>query len=175
MRTSGLYAAAVVATLLSCARPPSFPPPPGGVRRIAVEQPANRTGEDLVVDGPGLLQRVLKQDVASVPDFLAEDLRAALSQRGFRVAQPGEEVPVLRTEIRRWQHYAADYKTVTVDIAASLVEPGSGRELWTASRADWVVPTYDAGSRREASIAASEAIVEALLEGWQPAEAPAPR
>jgi hypothetical protein len=169
MRASGLYGVVLITTLLCCARPASFPPPPDGVKRIAVDQPVNRTGDDLVVDGPGLLQRVLEQETSSVPDILAEDLRTVLTQQGFRVAQPGEDVPVLRMEIRRWQHYAADYQSVTVDVGASLVEPGSGRELWKASRADWVVSTYNAGSRREASIAASEAIAEALLEGWQPA------
>jgi hypothetical protein len=171
MRARGLHGVALLLTLLGCARPPSFPPPPDGVRWIVVEQPANRTGDDLVVYGPGLLQRVLKDDIVSVPDLLAEDLRTVLRQRGFHVARPGDDAPVLRTEIRRWQHYPADYDTVTVDVTAALVEPASGRELWTASRADWVVPTYDAASRRDASIAASEAIAEALLEGWQPAPA----
>ena len=169
MRAYGLPAAVALAALLGCARPPSFPAPPGGVRRIAVEQPANRTGDDLVVDGPGLVQRLLKQDRTTVPDLLAEDLRTALTRQGFSVTGPEEDVPVLRTEIARWQHYAADYKTVTVDVVASLVEPGSGRELWKASRADWVVATYDAGSRRESAMAASAAIAEALLDGWQPA------
>ena len=172
MRARGLVGLVLATTLLGCSRPPSLPPPPGGVRRIAVEPPANRTGSDLVVDGPGLLQRVLKQDVATVPDLLAEDLRTALTRQGFRVVTPGtKDVPVLRTEILRWQPYAADYDTVTVGLVASLLEPGSGRELWKASRPDWVVATYGAGSRREATMAASAAIAEALVEGWQPAAA----
>jgi hypothetical protein len=169
MRASRPYGVVLIGTLLACARPPSFPPPPGGVQRVAVEQPANRTGEDLIVDGPGLLQRVLRQETASVPDILGEDLRAVLVEQGFRVTEPDADVPVLRTEIRRWQHYAADYKTVTVEVAAALVEPGSGRELWTASGADWVVPTNDAGSRHDASRAAARAVAEALLAGWLPA------
>lgn len=176
MRSSGPCGLLLVTALLGCTRPPSFPSPPGGLQRIAVEQPANRTCSDLVVDGPGLLQRALGQEVATVPDLLAEDLRTALTQQGFRVATPGtDDVPVLRTEILRWQHYAADYETVTVDVMASLVEPGGGRELWKASRADWVVPTYGAGSRREAAMAASAAIADALLEGWHPAATPATR
>jgi len=166
-----VLAALVVAALPGCAHPPApFPPAPSGVRYVAVEQPVNRTGRDLVVDGPGLLQRVLKQDTATVPDLLAEDLRKVLTQQGFRTPTPGmESVPVLRTEIGRWEHYAANYETVTVDVVVALVEPGSGHELWKAARSGWVVSTYGAGSRREASIAASTAVAEALLEGWQPA------
>ena len=169
MRARVWHVVVMVATLAGCARPPSFPPPPEGVKRIAVEQPTNRTGEDLVVYGPGLLQRVLKQQIETVPDILAEDLRTALTRQGFRVADPGGDAPVLRTEILRWQHYPADYETVTVDVAASLVEADSGRELWKAERSDWVVPTTSAGARHEASIAASAAIAEALVGGWQPA------
>lgn len=168
MRVPALVAVLLV---LGCARPPTFPPPPAGVKRIAVEQPVNRTGEDLVVDGPGLLQRALRAEVSTVPDVLREDLRVALERQGFRVTEPGPGVPVLRTEIRRWQPYAADYDSVTVDVVASLVEPDGGRELWRAAQPDWVVSTSDASSRRDASFAASAAIADALLDGWQPSTA----
>jgi hypothetical protein len=162
-----------IAALTACAHPPApLPPPPSGLRYVAVEQPVNRTGEELVVYGPGLLQRVLKQDTVTVPDLLAEDLRKVLMQQGFRAPTPGmEDAPVLRTEIGRWEHYTANYETVTVDVVASLVEPASGRELWRAARSGWVVATYDASSRRDSSLLASAAIAEALLEGWQPAPA----
>ena len=172
MRASAAYGVVFAAMLLGCAGPPSLPPPPGGVKRIAVAHPANHTGGDLIVDGPGLMQRVLREEIATVPDVLAEDLRTVLTQQGFRVTQPEDDVPVLRTELHRWQYYAADYETVTVDVVATLVEPDSGRELWKASRSDWVVGTASANSRREASRAASAAIAEALLEGWEPAAAP---
>jgi hypothetical protein len=160
----------VAVALAGCARPPApLPPPPSGVRSVAVELPVNRTGDDLVVFGPGILQRVLRADVVTVPDLLAEDLRKVLVRQGFRTPTPGTEgVPVLRTEIGRWEHYAPDYETVTVDVVASLVEPESGRELWKAARSGWVVATYDAPSRHESSLAASDAVAEALLEGWAP-------
>jgi hypothetical protein len=114
---------------------------------------------------------VLKQDTVTVPDLLAEDLRKVLMQQGFSTPTSGTDAPVLRTEIGRWEHYTATYETVTVDVVATLVEPASGRELWKAARNGWIVPTYNAGSRRDASMAASTAIAEALLEGWQPAPA----
>jgi len=172
MTTRPLPVLVVVAALVGCTGSlPPLPPAPSGVNRIAVEQPANRTGGDLVVDGPGLLQRVLRQETSTVPDLLAEDLRSVLTQQGFRVISGNpDDVPLLRTDIFRWQHYSADYSIVTVDLVASVVEPGSGRELWKAARSNWTVPTSAAGSRREASMAASSAIAEALLEGWLPAK-----
>jgi hypothetical protein len=165
----------VLATLAGCSHPPApLPPAPSGVRRLAVEKPVNRTQDDLIVYGPGILQRILKDDIVTVPDLLAEDLQKVLTRQGFRVAAPGtEDVPVLRTEIGRWEHYAASYNTVTVDVVASLVDPASGRELWRAARSGWVVPTYDAESRRDACLEASTAVAEALLEGWEPGAAPA--
>jgi hypothetical protein len=169
MRTCARRVVVAVVALAGCVAPPSFPPPPDGVLRIAVAQPANRTGDELVVDGPGLLQRLFKRDVVTVPDLLAEDLRTGLTRQGFRVVEPGADAPLLRTDILRWQPYAADYESVTVDLTVSLVEQEGGRELWKATRSDWVVPTISAGSRHEAMIAASAAIADALLEGWHPA------
>jgi hypothetical protein len=169
MRARRLSGLVLIATLVGCSTGPSFPSPPGGMKRIAVEKPANRTGDELIVYGPGLLQRLLKLDTATVPDVLAEDLRTTLSRQGFRLADPDQDVPVLKTEILRWEPYAANYETVTVDLVATLVEPG-GRELWRAAPTGWVVSTNDAYSRHEASIVAAETVAEALLQGWKPAE-----
>lgn len=165
MRARRLSGLVLIATLLGCSTGPSFPPPPGGMKRIAVEKPVNSTGDELVVYGPGLLQRLLKLDTATVPDVLAEDLRTALSRKGFRLADPAGDVPVLKTEILRWQPYTANYETVTVDLVASLVEP-DGREAWRVAPTGWVVPTNEAPSRHEASIAAAENIADVLLDGW---------
>ena len=126
-----------------------FRPRRTACRRVAVEQPVNRTGDDLVVDRPGLVAaapRGGERDGARPP---RRGPRNALGHQGFRLAEPAGDAPVLRTEISRWQHYAADYDTVTVDVMASLVDPASGRELWSAARPGWVVATYDAGSRRD--------------------------
>ena len=120
MRARRLLGLVLIATLAGCSVPPSFPPPPGGLKRIAVEKPVNKSNDDLVVYGPGLLQRLLKLDTASVPDVLAEDYRITLTRQGFRLAEPSEGVPVLKTEIFRWQPYSANYETVTVDLGTAL-------------------------------------------------------
>jgi hypothetical protein len=164
----------VVLVLAGCmSPPPPLPPAPSGIQRISVQEPQNRTGLALTVDDPGWLGRLVDQRRSNVPGVLATELRAELSRRGFKVVDPGGPAPALRTEIRRWEPYSADYSMVTVDVAASLVDPDSGRAIWSAERSGWRVPTRDARSSREASLAASTAIAEALVEDWQPA-VPAP-
>ena len=158
-----------VAVLVGCVHPsPPLPPGPSGLQRVVVEEPVNRTGGDLVVEGPGLFSRLIGENPSTVPDVLAEDLRAELEYAGLpaRQGQRGR-VPVLRTEIRRWEPYTADYETVAVDIAVALVEPGSGRTLWSATRSGWDVRTIDARGRADASRLASAAIAAALFEDWQ--------
>ena len=160
-------------TLVGCVTTePPAPAPPAGVERLAIALPTNRTGHEIVVDEPGFLeQRVLHEKRATLPQTLAEDLRVTLVERGFKiVSAPSTSSPTLRTEIRRWEPYSADYSMVVVDMTASLVEP-SGRELWTSERTNWRVPTRDAHSTYEASTAASRAIAEALVGGWGSATA----
>jgi hypothetical protein len=161
-----LLALAVLAGCIHAA--PPLPPGPSGLQHVVVEQPVNRTGNELVVDGPGMFSRLIGERPSTVPDVLADDLRARLEYQGFRVGKGREDAPVLRTEIRRWDPYTADWAAVKVDIAVTLVEPASGRTLWTTTRSDWSVRTMNAGSRGEAFRMASAAAAEALLAGWQP-------
>jgi hypothetical protein len=172
MMTRRLSLLFFVAALVGCgpALQP-LPPAPTGVQRIAVQEPANRTGDKLVVTDPGWIGQLLDEKHQTVPGLLAADLRDVLAKQGFKVAAASKKdtpsMPALRTEIRRWEPYSADYSMVTVDVAASLVDE-SGRELWKAERTSWNVPTRDARSSREASMAASTAIAQALVEGWKP-------
>jgi hypothetical protein len=167
------HLAIVMAVVLAgCVQPPPpLPPAPNGIQRISVGKPENHTGRDLTVDDPGWLGRLVDQRRSNVPDVLATELRAELARLGFKVVDPGGSSPVLRTDIRRWEPHSADYSMVTVDVVASLVDPDSGRALWSAERSGWHVPTRDARSGPEASRAASTAIAEALVDGWKPAGA----
>jgi hypothetical protein len=165
--------ALVLATLVGCMRAdaPESTPPPTGVDRLAIAPPTNRTGHDIVLDQPGFLGKTLLHEKrATLPAALAEDLRVALVDRGFKiVAAPSTTSPTLQTEIRRWEPYSADYSMVVVDVTASLVEPSTGRQLWSTERSGWRVPTRDAHSTYEASTTASRAIAEALVSAWEPA------
>jgi hypothetical protein len=166
--------AALIAATPGCA--PSvvpLPPAPHGVPELSVPSAANQTGATLVVDDPGMIGRYFGENTTTVPDVLASDLRKLLIDRGFRVVPATDDLaPALRTEIRRWEPYTADYSQVTVSLSASLVDPESGRALWSAQRTDWRVQTPDARNAPEASAAASRAIARALIEGWQPGGTP---
>jgi hypothetical protein len=165
-----LVAVLALAWCAGCTTAPApFPPGPGGVQDIAVQPPSNRTGRDLIVDQPGLLGSYLGDTSETVPEVLASDLRTLLRDRGFRVvAANAEGVPTLRTEIRRWDPYSADYSRITVSLLATLIDPTSGRTLWTTERSDWNVQTTDARNGPEASGIAARDVARALIEGWQP-------
>ncbi len=148
---------------------PALPPAPRGIMEITVQAPTNTTGRELVIDDPGTLGRYLGVTRSTVPEVLAADLRTLLADRGFRVV-PGttDYVPALRTEIRSWVPYSADYSQVTVSLVASLIDPEDGRTLWATEQRDWRVQTPHARSAPEASTFASLAIARALVDGWQP-------
>ena len=52
--------------------------------------------------------------------------------------------------------------------AGTLIDPTSGRTLWTAERSDWNVQTTDARNGPEASGIAARDVARALVDGWQP-------
>jgi len=141
---------------------------PAGLTTIAVDPTTNSTEKSLVLQDPGLLGRFLDEKRMAVPELLRSDLRAALTARGFDVVEKGGNVPVLRTELRKWEPYTADYSMVLVDVVASLVEQPSGREMWRTERTAWRVPTRDARSGYEASTMAANSIAETLVGDWQP-------
>lgn len=164
------FIVAVAAVVVGCAahRQPPIPPAPSDVQQVVLAEPVNRTGGELVVVDPGLFERLMREERSTVPGLLAGDLRARLEQQGFRLGdRTSGDAPVLRTEIRRWEPFAADYSTVTVDIDAALVDTG-GRELWSVTRTGWSVATPGAESRVQASALASVAIAEALVGSWEP-------
>ena len=173
MRTTVHPLLVALLALVSCAgcttAPAPFPPAPVGVQDIAIQPPSNQTGRDLIVDQPGLLASYLGEKRETVPEVLAGDLRTLLRDRGFRVlAAPAGSVPTLRTEIRRWDPYSADYSRITVSLLATLIDPTSGRTLWTAERSGWHVETPAARNGQEASGIAARDVARTLVEGWQP-------
>jgi hypothetical protein len=170
IRASARPSFVAVLVLASCTTaPPAFPPGPSGVQEISVAEPSNRTGRDLVVEDPGMLGRYFGDERSTAPQVLARDLRALLEDRRFRVVRgTAEGVPRLQIELRRWDPYSVDYSQVTVSLRATLVDPSSGRTLWTADRTDWKVKTASARTQPEAFTMASLEIARALLEGWQP-------
>ena len=162
----------LLAAMLQIGCGASKPPPvagPAGVRSIAVDPVANRTGDTLVLTDPGLLGRLLDEQRASVPALLRSDLRAALTDRGFDVvAEAGHGTPALHIELRRWAPYTADYSMVMVNLVATIIEHPSGREVWRHERVGWRVSTPDARSSYEASVMAAERAAQDVVKDWRP-------
>jgi hypothetical protein len=170
---SRLISLLALVLLASCSipltpKPPEMPAPPTGLKAVAVAEPRNATGADLAVNESGFLAGFLDdRKTTSVPELLGEKLRVELGRRDFRLVPPDSgAAPVLRTDIRRWQPQSATWEQVTVDLGASLVEPGTGRVLWSVEQNGWIVPTEGAHNSIDASIKASHRIAETLTEGW---------
>lgn len=155
--------------LAACSVPLApLPAPPTGLKAVAIEKPRNATGEDLKVNEDGFLASVFDdRKTSTVPELLREDLRIELDKRDFRIVPPESGVaPVLRTDLRRWQPQSATWEQVTVDLSSSLVEPGSGRTLWSVERNGWIVPTGGSHNQIDATEKAARRIAEDLIEGW---------
>jgi hypothetical protein len=159
----------------ACAAPlTALPPPPTGLKAIAIATPQNKTGGDLTVNEDGFMAGLLDdRKTVTVPALLEDDLRVELNKRDFRIVKPDAgTAPVLRTDIRRWQPQSATWSQVTVDLSATVVENGSGRTLWTMDRSGWIVPTEGSNNAIDASTKAAHRIAEDLIEGWTVAPSP---
>ena len=167
------FSIALLLALAGCSPPLApLPPPPQSVRDIAVVLPTNATGKELLVNNPGMLGRAIGEATTTVPEALASDLRQCwwtatsgssrtpdmLPSCGFRSLVG---ISILRTT-----------RPSPWILTASLVDPKSGRELWTARRTGWPVATPDARSSLDCSASAALAVARALIDGWQPSTTP---
>lgn len=187
----GMLPAAVLA--LGCVRPAAIAPPPKEVRAVAVLPASNQTGDDLLVAGTSLLERyALHSARVTVADVLTDEAEALLRARGYRVtapsaveaatdghppesaaaaAQAAARAPlegfVLYLEIRRWEPDADTHPAfVLVGAGATLIEVGSGREVWSARPPVHPVPTPGAVTLGAAYEIAARKIVAELFASW---------
>jgi hypothetical protein len=175
-RPAGRLRAALLLVAAACTRAPTPPPgPPPEIARVAVAPPTNHTGNPLTLDQHGRVTLVLPPKHDTVPDVLGFALRSALQRHRFDVGTAtGPPAPLLHVDLRRWDTDEKDWSAVTVDLTATLVEPGTARALWSASRTGWVVPTPGATSRPAAWVAAARAVADGLVANWRPAKAEPP-
>lgn len=190
--------ASCLAALLAwgCARVVSTSPPPEMPRTVVVLPPNNRTGDPLLVAGATMLERyVTRGERVAVPDVLASEARIDLERRGLTVV-PAEVVDeatgrvptsvedaaalamrakpdagaALYLEIRRWEPDAATHPAfIIVGMTASLVEPASGRVIWSATRPSKPVATPGEISAGAAYVTAARAVMEEMLAPLGPA------
>jgi hypothetical protein len=184
---------------LGCARPPA-PPPADMPRTVAVLMPANQTGYPLLVSGASALERyAFPTDRIGVPDVLAFEARLQLAIRGFTVVAPevveaatGNRAPgspsaaaeiaahgkldglALYLDIRRWDADAPTQPAfVIVDVTASLVEPVTGRVVWSNAIGTRPIRTPGEVTLGGAYGTAARKVAERLLAPLGPERPPA--
>jgi hypothetical protein len=179
----------VVLVAAGCARPPA-PPPRDLPRTVAVLPTHNETGGSLPVAGSSLLERyAFDTRPVTVPDVLASEARLQLAYRGFTVvrgdvvAQATDNPPpssaeaaadiarrahldgaALFIDLRRWNpDPPTEPRVVIVDLVVSLVDPPTGRTLWTNHWSTRPLRTVGEATLGAADIAAARAVMEAVL------------
>jgi hypothetical protein len=185
-------------TVAGCARPPTPVSPPTAT--IAVFPPNNRTGNDLLVAPGSLLGKyVFNTERVTVSDVLAAEARLQLARRGYMLV-PAETVDtalggvrpdsapaaamlasrqhidasVLYIEIRNWEPngpFTPDF--VIVSIVATLIDPPTGRVLWTADHPSRPVPTPGVVVLGEAYVIAAAKVIAEMFAGLGPTQEPA--
>jgi hypothetical protein len=186
----------VVACLAGCAT--ASPAPTVVARTVTVLPAYNRTGNRLVVQGGGLIERYIADaSIVTVPDVLATEARMYLQERGFDVtsrvrtdaalngrtptspetaaslaSQSGLRGLVLYLEIRRWEPDAPMRAAfVIAGVSATLIDPATGTVVWTHNRPSRPVPTPGEIVVGSAYVTAARKLAREMLETLQPAPA----
>jgi len=193
MNRRSMWCLLLVLGAAACPRPPT--PALVPVRMIAVFPPNNRTGDPLLIAGASFLEKyVLPTERFTVPDALAADARMQLARSGFDIVPPdvvdratsghatssAQEAAavaarqqldgaVLFIDIRRWEADASYHPTfVIASVSATLVDPPTGRVLWTADRPSRPVQTPGVITVGDAYALAARVVMEELLAGLGP-------
>ena len=186
-----LFVTLAFALLPACSvsAPRSAPPAIAG-GTIVVLPPNNRTGDPLLVAGASFFEKyALQSDRITVPDVLAAEARQQLARRGFEVIAAervseaiGTRVPtdasnaadlaathqlngmVLYIEIRRWEADVPVHPVfVIASVEASLIEPSTGRVLWSKDHPSRPIPTPGVVNLGDAYSIAARALVTELV------------
>ncbi len=163
---------------------------------VAVLPPNNRTGDQLLVAGTGLIDRyVIYSERVTVPDVLFSEARFQLQQKGFEVtglaavdaalkgrrptspasaaelaAGGGLKGLVLYLELRRWEGDAPMHTSfVIVGLQASLVDSATGKIVWQADRKAAPVATPGEIRVESAYITAARKVMAQMLAPLRPA------
>jgi hypothetical protein len=163
-------------------------------RSIAVMPTNNLTGDPLLVQGAGLIDRYVRHaDAVNVGDVLQSEARFQLQQKGFDVGvwktlgatqakaptsldgalalarQSEMKSNVLYLEIRRWEPDApTQTRFVIVSLTASLLDPVSGREIWHEHRAAAPVGTAGTITVESAYVVAARKVIAEMLAPLKP-------
>jgi len=185
-------------SVAGCVRPPA--PAPAPVRSIAVFPPNNRTGDPLLISGTSFVEQyIIKTQRYTVADALRVEAATQLVQQGFDVLDPqavsvasdgqtpasAEEAAalaarshiegaVLYIEIRRWEPNVGTEPTfIIASVAATLVEPATGRVLWSGDHPSRPVQTPGIINLGDAYSVAAHTLMKEMLAPLVP-EHPGP-
>jgi hypothetical protein len=163
---------------------------------VAVLPPNNRTGNELLVGGTGLIDRyVIRAEQVTVSDVLLSEARFQLQQKGFDVTgRPAVDAAlkgrtptspasaaelasagglknlVLYLELRRWEGDAPMHTSfVIVGLQAALVDPITGKIVWQASHPAAPVATPGEIRMESAYITAARKVIAQMLAPLRPA------
>jgi len=188
-----LVAIIVLGGLAGCATSQA---PLGIAGGIAVLPANNLTGDSLLVEGGGLIDRYIrKAGKVSVGDVLQSEARFRLREKGFDVGdwlaqqtalkgkvpdsaqaaaalarEAGLTSRVLYIEIRRWEPDAPTHpRFVIVALIASVMDPVSGQEIWREHRHAAPVPTPGAINVEAAYVVAAQRVIAEMLAPLRPA------
>lgn len=178
---------AIPLILPGCTSPPSAPEHLGG--KLTVLPVNNRSGDDLVVSGEGVLDRYLfRTPSTGLADILEAEAGFQLREKGFEVplplatarslkgrvprspqeaaelaAQAGLGSPCLYLEIRRWEPEGrAHVNSVLVDVVFVLLDPANRTELWRSQRRG-PIPTPGQFLVGSAYVAAARKVIAEVL------------
>jgi hypothetical protein len=193
MRRLGLVAVAVLGLLAGCATQQA---PLGIAGGITVLPTNNLTGDPLLVEGGGLIDRYIRHAAkVSVGDVLQSEARFRLQEKGFDVGdwaaqqkalkgrvpesaqaavalarEAGLTSRVLYIEIRRWEPDAPTQpRFVIVALIASVMDPMSGQEIWREHRRAAPVPTPGVVNLESAYVIAARRVIAEMLAPLRPA------
>jgi hypothetical protein len=189
-------AVAVVALVLLSGCAARSAAPLGIAGSIAVLPTNNRTGDPLLVQGSGLIDRYIRHaGRVSVGDVLQSEARFRLQEKGFDVGdwstqdtalkqrvpdspetaaqiarQSGLTSRVLYLEIRRWEPDAPTHtRYVIVGMSAIIVDAVSGQEIWREDRRAAPVPTPGVVNIESAYVVAARKVISDILAPLRPA------
>jgi hypothetical protein len=193
MKHRSLLAALLALCVVGCVRPQV--PVPQPVRTIAVFPPNNRTGDPLLIAGASFIEKyVLPAERYTVADALAASARTQLAKSGFEVVAPAVvdaatagQTPasaeaaagmaahneiggaVLYIEIRRWEPDVPFHPSfVIASVAMTLIDPSSGRVLWSADHPSRPVQTPGVINLGDAYAVAAQTLMTEMLAPLTP-------
>jgi hypothetical protein len=140
--------------------------------------PVNQTGDPLLVAGTSFLEKyALATDRVTVADVLASEAGIQLTRRGFTVVSKDELQKAagvaLQIDIRRWDPDAPTQPSyVLVALAARLVDPVTGRVVWSTERRTAPVATPGEVTLGSAYVTAARKVMAELLAPLGPEQPP---